>query len=133
VTGNWRAAFIQAAIVSVLGLGLGALRLRTGWLGLPVLLHAAVDGGIVATQLVIGADGPHLPAAIIVPLLAFEVLYLTVGITGIVVLIRTFRAERRERAEALPEPLPLSPPSAPPWPPTVSPVPATVMPPGRRH
>jgi len=133
VTGNWRAAFIQAAIVSVVGLGLGAVRLRTGWLGLPVLLHAAVDGGIVAAQLVIGADGRHLPGAIILPLLAFEVLYVTVAITGIVVLIRTFRAERRERAEALTPPAPPVPSEAPPWPPSAAPVPATVMPPGRRH
>jgi uncharacterized protein len=135
VTGNWRAAFVQAAIASVVGLGIGAVRLRTGWLGLSVVLHAAIDGGLAAAGLVIAHDGvTHVSPAMILPLLVYEVLYVTVGITGIVVLIRTFRAERRGRqAQAVAQVLAAAGP--PPYAsvPSSLPLPVPTAPPGHRH
>ncbi len=101
VTGNWGGALLQAVFASFLGLGLGALRLRSGWLGLGVLVHASLDAAVTAGQLV--ATRPHaeqtLQPTTIVSLLAFEALYVTLGITGVVVLVRTFLAERRVRRD----------------------------------
>ena len=101
-TGDWRGSTLQAGIAALLGLGLGAIRLRTGWLGLGIVTHAAIDAGVTAGSLV----AVHLvkdhatPALLILSLLVFEALYVTLGVTGIVVLIRTAVAERRMRRAA---------------------------------
>ena len=98
-TGDWRGSALQAGIAALLGLGLGAIRLRTGWLGLGIVTHAAIDAGVTAASLAAG----HLvrdhatPALLVLSLLVFEILYVTLAVTGIVVLIRTAMAERRAR------------------------------------
>ena len=105
-TGDWRGSTLQAGIAAVLGLGLGAIRLRTGWLGLGIVTHASIDAGVTAA----GLAATHLvkdhatPAALILSLLVFEALYVTLGVTGVVVLIRTAMGERRaRRAAAVPD------------------------------
>ena len=104
-TGAWGTALGQACIVSVTGLGLGAVRLRTGWLGLGIVTHAMVDGGLAtaaeSVSHAIAVQGPdHAAAPVLVVLceLVLLALYLTLGISGITVLVRTFRAERQMRA-----------------------------------
>jgi uncharacterized protein len=99
VTGSWTGSILQAGIAALLGLGLGALRMRTGWLGLGILTHAAIDGGVGAAGLVAPrlADLHPTPALLVLSLLVFEALYVTLAVTGVVVLIRTAITERRAR------------------------------------
>jgi membrane protease YdiL (CAAX protease family) len=99
VTGSWGGAAVQAVFAAFLGLGLGAIRLRSGWLGLGVLTHAAIDAGVTAA----GLAGPEFvsdrsaPPVLGLALLVFEALYVTIAVTGVVVLIRAWLAERRGR------------------------------------
>jgi len=103
-TGNWGVAVAQACVVSFSGLGLGALRLRTGWLGLGVITHAFIDAGLAATTALLpelrGANPEHLAPALAVASLLFLALlglYASLAVSGVVVLVRTFRAERQQR------------------------------------
>ena len=99
VTGNWGAAVVQAAMACVLGLALGATRVRSGWLFLGVVVHAAIDGAAVVVGMLAPrfSDTQHPPLAPVLPLFAYFCVYVTFAITGIVVLVRTFRSERRAR------------------------------------
>ncbi len=104
VTGRWGAAIAQAAAACVLGLALGATRMRSGWLGLGVAVHAAIDGAAVVIGMLAPRfqDTQHPPLGPVLPLLAYFSLYVTFAVTGIVVLVRTFRSERRARRAAAP-------------------------------
>lgn len=103
-TGAWGTAVGQACIVSVTGLGLGAVRLRTGWLGLSIVTHAMIDGGLasaaqsVSHAVAVHPPGTGIPVVVVLSELALVCLYITLGVTGITVLVRTFRAERQARA-----------------------------------
>ena len=104
VTGRWGAAVAQAAAACVLGLALGATRMRSGWLGLGVAVHAAIDGAAVVIGMLAPRfqDTQHPLLGPVLPLLAYFSLYVTFAVTGIVVLVRTFRSERRARRAAAP-------------------------------
>jgi membrane protease YdiL (CAAX protease family) len=104
VTGNWRGAVAQAAGAMVLGLTLGAVRMRSGWLMLGVVAHAAIDAAsaILAQFAPRLADTAHPPVGPLLPLLVYFGFYVTFAFTGIVVLVRTFRSERRARRAAAP-------------------------------
>lgn len=122
-TGRWDTAAAQAVVVTFTGMGLGALRLRSGWIGLAVLTHALVDAGLVAASAALPQDfGPTddpatLPWAVLGLILPFFVLYVSLAVSGLVVLVRTFRAERQERRLAAwratrpPAPVGLAPPT----------------------
>ena len=99
VTGNWGAAVVQAAMACVLGLALGATRMRSGWLFLGVVVHAAIDGAAVVVGMLAPrfSDTQNPPLAPVLPLFAYFCVYVTFAITGIAVLVRTFRSERRAR------------------------------------
>lgn len=119
-TGRWGTAIGQACIVSVTGLGLGAIRMRSGWLGLGVLTHAMVDaalaaGGIsLARSLASSPDGRHVPGLVLLSELGVFAMYVVLGVAGIAVLVRTFRSERQLREMATwPPPGPWPPPSPP--------------------
>lgn len=102
-TGRWGTAVAQACAVSVVGLGLGALRMRSGWIGLGVLTHALVDAALTAAGLSVTTAldrdpvEPQLPVLVVLLMLVFLAGYATLAISGIVVLVRTFRSERQQR------------------------------------
>ena len=103
-TGEWGIACVQACVVSVAGLGLGALRLRTSWLALGVVTHAFIDAGLSAVTALQPAlkavDSHHAPLSLVLASLLFLALlglYATIAVCGVVVLVRTFRAERQQR------------------------------------
>ena len=121
-TGLWGVAVLQACVVSVMGLGLGALRLRTGWLGVGVVTHMFIDAGITAYGMaltharVLDPSQHRYPVLVLLCALALLSLYATLGVAGIVVLVRTFRSERQDRrlGQTYREPAPDSWPPVPP-------------------
>jgi membrane protease YdiL (CAAX protease family) len=102
-TGLWGVALLQACVVSVTGLGLGALRLRTGWLGAGVVTHMFIDAGLVAYGIALAHartidPGLHrYPVWVLLCALVLLSLYVTLAVAGIAVLVRTFRSERQAR------------------------------------
>lgn len=112
VTGRWGAAVLQAALASVFGLWLGAVRLRTGWLGPSIALHAVHDAAAAAVAVLAGSDvmrdlqrgrmGGN--AGFVLSLATWELMYGVVLVSGIVVWIRLVVDERREaRRPPLPD------------------------------
>jgi membrane protease YdiL (CAAX protease family) len=125
-TGRWDVAVVQACVVSVAGLGLGALRMRSGWIALGVITHAFIDAGLAAVTAVAPhmkdvGPGEPLPGSLVLAsllMLALLGLYATLGISGIVVLVRTFRSERQLRRLAAWFPgAPAAPGASATWPP----------------
>jgi hypothetical protein len=103
VTGRWGVAVAQACFVSFAGLGLGAVRMRSGWLGLGVVTHMLIDASLMAASASVNRahdldpTGRHAPVAVILLMMLFLGLYVTLAVSGFVVLIRTFRSERQLR------------------------------------
>lgn len=110
VTGDWGTAVLQAIVVTPLGLWLGVVRLRTGWLGASIGLHALHDAAsaalvtLTASGVLSQRAAEHLdiPAGVLLAVLAFEAALVTVAVAGVVVWIRLMVDERRAKRAAAP-------------------------------
>ncbi|MFN8158532.1 MAG: CPBP family intramembrane glutamic endopeptidase [Candidatus Nanopelagicales bacterium] len=104
VTGRWGAAVLQAGLAAALGLWLGAVRLRTGWLGPSIVLHAVHDAAAAGVAVLAGSDVMRDlqrgrvggSAGFVLSLATWELVYGVVLVSGVVVWIRLVVDERRE-------------------------------------